>query len=68
MSRVTRTTRDLTVQLGRAPTAEEIAATLSEDPRWPITAERVEEVRRYGRLPVSLETPIGDEGDTELGA
>ena len=68
MQRVTRTTRELTVQLGREPTAEEIATTLSEDPRWAITPERVEEVRRYGRLPISLETPIGEEGDTELGA
>ena len=68
MQRVTRTTRELTVQLGREPTSEEIAATLSEDPRWTITAERVEEVKRYGRTPISLETPIGEDGDTELGA
>jgi RNA polymerase primary sigma factor len=68
MNRVTRTQRELTVQLGREPSNEEIAETLSEDPRWAITAERVEEVRRYGRLPISLETPIGDEGDTELGS
>ena len=68
MQRVTRTTRELTVQLGREPTAEEIAATLSEDPRWTITPERVEEVKRYGRTPISLETPIGEDGDTELGA
>jgi RNA polymerase primary sigma factor len=68
MQRVTRTTRELTVQLGREPTSEEVAATLSEDPRWAITAERVDEVRRYGRMPVSLEMPIGEEGDTELGS
>src|SRR5207244_10384314 len=68
MNRVTRTQRELTVQLGREPTAEEIATTLSEDPRWASTADRVDEVRRYGRLPISLETPIGDEGDTELGS
>jgi RNA polymerase primary sigma factor len=68
MQRVTRTTRELTVQLGREPTNEEIATTLSEDPRWAITPDRVEEVRRYGRLPISLETPIGEEGDTELGS
>jgi RNA polymerase primary sigma factor len=68
MQRVTRTTRELTVQLGREPTAAEIAATLSEDPRWTITPERVEEVRRYGRTPISLETPIGEDGETELGA
>ena len=35
MQRVTRTTRELTVQLGREPTSAEIAATLSEDPRGP---------------------------------
>jgi RNA polymerase primary sigma factor len=68
MNRVTRTTRELTVQLGREPTSEEIASKLSEDPRWEITADRVDEVRHYGRLPISLETPIGDEGDTELGS
>jgi RNA polymerase primary sigma factor len=68
MNRVTRTARELTVQLGREPTDEEIAATLSEDPRWMITADRVEEVRSYGRMPISLETPVGDEGDTELGS
>jgi RNA polymerase primary sigma factor len=68
IQRVTRTTRELTVQLGREPTAAEVAATLSEDPRWTITPERVEEVKRYGRTPISLETPIGEEGDTELGS
>ena len=67
MQRVTRTTRELTAQLGREPTAAEIAATLSEDPRWKITPERVEEVKRYGRVPVSLASPIGEDGDTELG-
>jgi RNA polymerase primary sigma factor len=67
MQRVTRTTRELTLSLGREPTAEEIAAELSKDPRMAITAEKVEEVRRYGRNPISLETPVGEEGDTELG-
>jgi RNA polymerase primary sigma factor len=32
-----------------------------------MTAERVEEIRRFDRQPVSLETPVGDEGDAELG-
>jgi RNA polymerase primary sigma factor len=67
MQRVTRTTRELTLSLGREPTTEEIAEELSKDPRMAITAERVEEVRRYGRSPISLETPVGEEGDTELG-
>ena len=68
MNRVTRTTRELTVQLGREPTAEEISVVLSADPKTAITPERVEEVRRYGRSPISLETPIGEDGDTELGS
>ena len=68
MNRVTRTSRELTVQLGREPTPEEISATLSLDPKTAISPERVEEIRRYGRSPVSLETPVGDEGDTELGS
>ncbi len=68
MNRVTRTSRELTVQLGREPSNAEIAAVLSEDPKTAITAEKVEEVRSYGRNPVSLETPIGDESDTELGS
>jgi RNA polymerase primary sigma factor len=68
MNRVTRTMRELTVELGREPTNAEIADVLSLDPKTAITADKVEEVRSYGRNPVSLETPIGDESDTELGA
>ena len=68
MNRVTRVVRELTVSLGREPTNAEISEVLSLDPKTAITPERVEEVRAYGRLPVSLETPVGDESDTELGA
>jgi RNA polymerase primary sigma factor len=68
MNRVTRVVRELTVSLGREPTNAEISEVLSLDPKTAITPERVEEVRAYGRLPISLETPIGDESDTELGA
>jgi RNA polymerase primary sigma factor len=68
MNRVTRVVRELTVTLGREPTHAEISEVLSLDPKTAITPERVEEVRAYGRLPVSLETPVGDESDTELGA
>jgi RNA polymerase primary sigma factor len=67
MNRVTRISRELTVQLGREPTNVEIAQVLSEDPRMSITAERVAEVRAYGRNTISLEQPVGDENDTELG-
>ena len=68
MNRVTRVMRELTVTLGREPTNAEISEVLSADPKTAITPERVEEVRAYGRLPVSLETPVGDESDTELGS
>jgi RNA polymerase primary sigma factor len=68
MNRVTRTARELTLELGREPTNAEIADILSNDPKTAITAEKVEEVRSYGRNPVSLETPVGDESDTELGS
>jgi len=68
MNRVTRVVRELTVKLGREPTSAEISEVLSLDPKTAITPERVEEVRAYGRLPVSLETPVGDESDTELGS
>ncbi len=67
MNRVTRVSRELTVSLGREPTVAEISEVLSADPKTAISPERVEEVRSYGRLPVSLETPVGDESDTELG-
>jgi RNA polymerase primary sigma factor len=68
MNRVTRVVRELTVSLGREPTNAEISEVLTLDPKTAITPERVEEVRAYGRLPVSLETPVGDESDTELGS
>ena len=42
IQRVNRTSRELTVELGREPTPARIAATLSKDPRWRITPERVE--------------------------
>ena len=67
MNRVTRVARELTVRLGREPTNAEISEVLSVEPRTAITPERVEEVRAYGRNTVSLEQPVGDENDTELG-
>ena len=67
MARVTRVTRDLTTTLGREPTNEEIAAAMVDEPGTPMTAHRVEEIKAFGRQPVSLETPIGDEDGSELG-
>ncbi len=54
--------RSLASELGREPTAGEIASRLGID------AEQLEELRAAERVPVSLETPVGAEGDAELGS
>ncbi|WP_436775549.1 sigma-70 family RNA polymerase sigma factor [Yinghuangia sp. YIM S09857] len=61
IAKVDRTSRRLERDLGRAPTAAEIGAELD------LTAEKVTRVQGYDRRPVSLHTPIGSEGDGELG-
>lgn len=58
-NRVTKASRELTQELGREPTNEEIAAKLS------VQVRKVEEVFRAIQDPIALQTPIGDE-DTEL--
>src|SRR5947199_8713536 len=47
--------------LGREPTPEELAAELD------MTPEKVIEVPKYGRDPISLHTPLGEDGDSEFG-
>ncbi len=54
--------RRLSNELGRDPTPEELAKDVG------LTVEQVEELRSAERAPVSLETPVGSEGDTELGS
>jgi RNA polymerase primary sigma factor len=62
MNRLLRTTRQLVQELGREPSYEEIGGRLD------ISAERVEEVKTlFFRQPISLDTPIGDDGDSSLG-
>jgi len=61
LSKVVRIERQLVQQLAREPRAEEIAAELA------ITSEEVREVRRMAKLPLSLEKPLGEEGDAKLG-
>ncbi|MBP3701435.1 MAG: RNA polymerase sigma factor RpoD, partial [Lachnospiraceae bacterium] len=61
INKLTRTTRTMTQELEREPTAEELADRLG------ISVERVHEIRKIALEPVSLETPIGDEEDTHLG-
>jgi RNA polymerase primary sigma factor len=53
--------RELSTRLGRVPTVEEIAAEAELEPR------QVEEVRELARQVTSLERPVGEEGETELG-
>jgi RNA polymerase primary sigma factor len=54
--------RKLTSELGRDPTDAELANAIGVD------ADRIEELRSAERVPVSLETPVGGEGDAELGS
>jgi RNA polymerase primary sigma factor len=60
LAKVTRTQRELVQRLGRDVTAEEIAQVTGQTP------ERVADLRRVSRDPVSLDAPIGD-GDSVLG-
>jgi RNA polymerase primary sigma factor len=66
MGRVARVVRELSTQLGREPTNAEIASALPDETPA-MTPQRVEEIRKLGREPVSLQSPVGDEGDAELG-
>ncbi len=62
MNRATRARRKLFQDLGREPTATEVAATIEDT-----TAEEVEDLWKIGQTPVSLETPVGaDDGDARL--
>jgi RNA polymerase primary sigma factor len=61
MSAVLRVQRQLTIELSREPTPEEIAAEMDTTP------QKVREILKISQEPVSLETLIGDEGDSQLG-
>ena len=61
INKVARAQRRLQSELGRDPLPEEIAAETD------LTPARVVEVQSYGREPISLDTPLGDEGDSEFG-
>ncbi|MBQ7594339.1 MAG: RNA polymerase sigma factor RpoD [Synergistaceae bacterium] len=61
INKMVRVSRLLVQDLGREPTDEEIAQKMNIEP------SRVEEIRRISQLPVSLETPIGEEEDSQLG-
>ena len=61
INKLVRTQRALQQKLGRDPTPEEIAEKME------ITPERVQEIQKIAQDPVSLETPIGEEEDSQLG-
>ncbi|OKI16657.1 RNA polymerase sigma factor [Streptomyces sp. CB03911] len=61
INKLARLQRQMLQSLGREPTPEELGKELD------LTPERVIEVQRYGREPISLHTPLGDEGDSEFG-
>jgi RNA polymerase primary sigma factor len=61
INKVARVERQLQIELGREPTPEEIASQVE------LTPERVVEVQAYSREPISLSTPLGEEGDSEFG-
>jgi RNA polymerase primary sigma factor len=61
INRLIRTSRRLLQEMGREPTAEEIAAEMQ------ITPDKVREIIKVSQEPVSLETPIGEEDDSHLG-
>jgi RNA polymerase primary sigma factor len=63
INRLIRTSRRLQQELGREPTSEEIAAVM--DP--PMTAEKVREIQKISQEPVSIDMPIGEEEDSNLG-
>lgn len=62
INKLTRIQRQLVQDLGRDPTAEEIAAKMEN-----ISPEKVREIQKIALEPVSLETPIGEEDDSHLG-
>ena len=62
INKLTRVQRQLVQDLGREPTAEEIAAKMEN-----IAPEKVREIQKIALEPVSLETPIGEEDDSHLG-
>jgi RNA polymerase primary sigma factor len=61
INKLLRTQRQLLQELGREPTPEEVAEKMG------ITSEKVREILKIAQEPVSLETPIGEEEDSELG-
>jgi RNA polymerase sigma factor RpoD-like protein len=67
INRMLRITRELQVTLGRQPTEEETAEAMSVGQEILVTPDKVREMIKIRREPISLETPIGEEEDARLG-
>jgi RNA polymerase primary sigma factor len=61
INKLARVQRQMLQDLGREPTPDELAIELD------MTPEKVIEVQKYGREPISLHTPLGEDGDSEFG-
>lgn len=61
INKLARVQRQMLQDLGREPNAEELSRELD------MTPEKVVEVQKYGREPISLHTPLGEDGDSEFG-
>lgn len=61
INKLSRVQRQMLQDLGREPTPDELARELD------MPVEKVEEVQKYGREPISLHTPLGEDGDSEFG-
>ncbi|BCJ36107.1 RNA polymerase principal sigma factor HrdD [Actinocatenispora thailandica] len=61
VNRMRNMTRQLTRELGQEPEAEQLAKALG------VSVERINELKRWSQDTVSLDTPVGDDGDTNLG-
>ena len=61
INKLARVQRQMLQDLGREPTPDELAVELD------MTPEKVVEVQKYGREPISLHTPLGEDGDSEFG-
>ncbi len=67
INRLIRVSRQLLQELGREPTIEEIAEAMSRGQEAVVTPEKVHEIIKASQQAVSLETPVGEEGDAHLG-
>ena len=61
INKLSRVQRQMLQDLGREPTPDELARDLD------MPVEKVQEVQKYGREPISLHTPLGEDGDSEFG-